>query len=132
MTIEQLMGLVGKTGRIVPTNGKPEWPGPFTVVAVDCGRVALDEIAGHRYSGPTLDVESVARRVQTSPMDGRRSRPRSRRSAPGSCRRTGSSPKIDTPPRAVSAGVPMLRGVHRGEGAGFASLEYVAFGKHAR
>ena len=120
MTIEQLMGLVGKTGRIVPTKGKPEWPGPFTVVAVDCGRVALDEIAGHRYSGPTLDVESVARRVQTSPMDGRRSRPRSRRSAPGSCRRTGASPKIDTPHTGRVGRRPRFRGVHRGEGAGFA------------
>jgi hypothetical protein len=70
MTIERLMGLVGKTGRIVPTKGKPEWPGPFTVVAVDPGRVALDEIEGHKYSGPTLDVESVARRVQSFP-DGR-------------------------------------------------------------
>jgi hypothetical protein len=64
MTPEELRALVGKTGRIVPTNGKPEWVGLFTVTAVDPGRVILDEIEGHKYTGPTLTVESVARRVQ--------------------------------------------------------------------
>jgi hypothetical protein len=70
MTPEELRALVGKTGRIVPANGKPAWDGLYTVIRVAPGIVVPDLMAGHRYSGPTLSVESVARRVQNYP-DGR-------------------------------------------------------------
>jgi hypothetical protein len=65
MTIAELRALVGKTGRIVPTTGKPEWGGKYIVTLVHPGRVlALDEIAGHVFAGQTVTVESVARRIE--------------------------------------------------------------------
>jgi hypothetical protein len=64
MTIQQLLGLVGKTGRIIPTTGKPPWEGLYTCVGIDTGRLTKDDIEGDKSTGPRLIVESVARRVE--------------------------------------------------------------------
>jgi hypothetical protein len=65
MTTAELQALIGKTGRIVPTTGKPEWSGKYVVTAVDPGHVVvLDEIGGHKHGGQTVSVESVARRIE--------------------------------------------------------------------
>ena len=62
MTIEELRKLVGKRGRVV--SGKGAWEGEYVVVSYDPGRVVLDDLDGHKHSGPLLTVESVARRLQ--------------------------------------------------------------------
>jgi hypothetical protein len=65
MTTDELQALVGKTGRIVPTTGKPEWGGKYVCTSVDAPRLlALDEIGGHKYAPATVNVESVARRIE--------------------------------------------------------------------
>jgi hypothetical protein len=65
MTIQELNAMIGKTGRMVPTTGQPEWSGKFIVTRVDPGRLIVrDEIEGDRYTGATLTVESVARGVE--------------------------------------------------------------------